>query len=98
VSADDGAIAALLGGRYLGRTWLDPVMGVIGAVVIAIWSWSRMRDTDNVLLDAHARELAHEIRDLVESPGDARITDLHVWRGGPGAHTAICRSAWPMGT
>lgn len=83
------AIAALLGGRYLGWIWLDPVMGLIGATVIAVWSWSLMRDTASVLLDAHESHLEEEIREFVEGPGDARITDLHVWRVGPGAHAAI---------
>lgn len=83
------AIVALLGGRYLGWVWLDPVMGLVGATVIAVWSWSLMRDTASVLLDAHESHLEEEIRELVEGPGDARITDLHVWRVGPGAHAAI---------
>lgn len=83
------AIAALLGGRYLGWTWLDPAMGVVGAIVIAVWSWSLMRDTGAVLLDATDAKLEAEIRALVEGPGDARICDLHVWRVGPGAHSAI---------
>lgn len=83
------AIVALLGGRYLGWVWLDPVMGLVGATVIAVWSWSLMRDTASVLLDAHESHLEDEIREFVEGPGDARITDLHVWRVGPGAHAAI---------
>lgn len=83
------AIVALLGGRYLGWVWLDPVMGLVGAAVIAVWSWSLMRDTASVLLDAHESSLEAEIRAFVEGPGDARITDLHVWRVGPGAHAAI---------
>lgn len=83
------AIVALLGGRYLGWVWLDPVMGLVGATVIAIWSWSLMRDTASVLLDRHESQLEEEIREFVEGPGDARITDLHVWRIGPGAHAAI---------
>jgi len=83
------AIAALLGGRYLGWVWLDPVMGLVGATVIAFWAWSLMRDTAAVLLDAADPDLEAEIREQVEGPGDARITDLHVWRIGPGAHAAI---------
>lgn len=83
------AIAALLGGRYLGWVWLDPVMGTIGATVIAIWAWTLLRDTAAVLLDAVDSHLEEEIRQEVEGPGDARITDLHVWRVGPGAHAAI---------
>jgi cation diffusion facilitator family transporter len=83
------AIAALLGGRYLGWIWLDPVMGIVGAVVIAGWSWALMRDTAAVLLDASDPHIEDEVRKQVEGPGDARITDLHVWRVGPGAHAAI---------
>lgn len=83
------AIAALLAGRYLGWTWMDPVMGIVGAIVIARWSWTLMRDTALVLLDATDNPVADEVRELVETPGDARITDLHVWRVGPEAHAAI---------
>ena len=83
------AIAALLGGRYLGWIWLDSAMGIVGAVVIASWSWALMRDTASVLLDAADPHIEQEVREQVEGPGDARITDLHVWRVGPGAHAAI---------
>ena len=83
------AIAALLAGRYLGWIWMDPVMGIVGAVVIARWSWNLMRDTTAVLLDATDDHVADEVRELVEAPGDARVTDLHVWRVGPEAHAAI---------
>jgi len=83
------AIAALLGGRYLGWVWLDPAMGIVGAVVIAVWSWRLLRDTAAVLLDTSDPHLEDEVRQEVEGPGDARITDLHIWRLGPGAHAAI---------
>lgn len=83
------AIGALLAGRFLGWTWLDPAMGIVGALVIASWSWSLVRDTSAVLLDATNDHLEDEVRDEVEGQGDARITDLHVWRLGPGAHAAI---------
>ncbi|RDS90962.1 CDF family Co(II)/Ni(II) efflux transporter DmeF [Pseudomonas fluorescens] len=83
------AIAALLAGRYLGWVWLDPVMGIVGAIVIARWAWSLMGVTAGVLLDQTDEHVAAEIRALVEQPGDARITDLHVWRVGPDAHAAI---------
>ncbi len=83
------AIIALLAGRYLGWVWLDPVMGVVGGIVIAVWAWNLMRDTAAVLLDTSDPHLEAEVREQVEGPGDARITDLHVWRIGPGAHAAI---------
>ncbi|OSZ64334.1 cation transporter [Sphingomonas sp. IBVSS2] len=83
------AIAALLAGRYLGWAWMDPAMGIVGAVVIARWSWTLMRDTAAVLLDRTDDPVAMEVRALVEAGGDARIVDLHVWRVGPEARAAI---------
>lgn len=90
------AIVALLGGRYLGWIWLDPAMGIIGAVVIARWSWSLVRDTSAILLDAADPHLVEEVRACVEGPGDARIADLHIWRLGPHGHGAIVAVAGPM--
>ncbi|ABS68096.1 cation diffusion facilitator family transporter [Hephaestia caeni] len=83
------AIVALLAGSYLGWIWLDPVMGIVGATVIAVWSWTLMRDTAGVLLDTSDTHLETEVREHVEGKGDTRITDLHIWRVGPGAHAAI---------
>lgn len=83
------AITALLAGRYLGWVWLDPVMGIVGGIVIAAWAWNLMRDTAAVLLDTTDQHLEREVRQEVEREGDAHITDLHVWRLGPGAHAAI---------
>ena len=83
------AIVALLGGRFFGWAWLDPLMGIVGAVVIAAWSWTLMRDTASVLLDASDPGIEDEVRQQVEGPGDARIADLHIWRVGPGAYAAI---------
>ena len=83
------AIVALVAGRYLGWVWLDPVMGIVGGIVIAVWAWNLLRDTSAVLLDASDPHLEAEVRQQVEGPGDARITDLHIWQIGPGAHAAI---------
>ncbi|MCD5975621.1 CDF family Co(II)/Ni(II) efflux transporter DmeF [Pseudomonas quasicaspiana] len=83
------AIAALLAGRYLGWVWLDPVMGIVGALVIARWSWSLIRTTSGVLLDRTDEHVAQEIRDIIEQSGDTKITDLHVWQVGPEARAAI---------
>jgi cation diffusion facilitator family transporter len=83
------AIIALLAGRYLGWVWLDPVIGIVGALVIARWSVTLLRETAAVLLDMANERLVGEIRDAIESPGDLRILDLHVWRVGPGAHALI---------
>lgn len=90
------AIAALLAGRYLGWVWMDPVMGIVGAIVIIRWAWTLMRDTAGILLDRTDPHVAEEIRTLVEAGGDAHIADLHVWRVGPQAHAAIvCVKAQP---
>lgn len=83
------AIIALVAGRFAGWVWLDPVMGIVGAIVIARWSWSLMRDTSAVLLDTADAHLVDEITQQIEGPGDSRIVDLHVWRVGPAAHAAI---------
>lgn len=83
------AIVALLLGRSLGWVWMDPLMGLVGALVIARWSIGLMRDTGAVLLDASApQSLEHAIRQRLEHDGDA-IADLHLWRVGPGHHAAI---------
>lgn len=89
------AIAALLAGRYLGWAWLDPVMGIVGGIVIARWAWSLMRDTSAVLLDRTDEDVAEEVREILETPGDVVIGDLHIWRIGPEAHAAIIGVACP---
>lgn len=90
------AIAALLLGRSYGWIWLDPVMGVVGGLVIARWSWGLIRATATVLLDARPddEDLADEIRSKVETEKD-RISDLHVWQVGPGHHAAIVALVTP---
>ncbi|WP_250528449.1 CDF family Co(II)/Ni(II) efflux transporter DmeF [Caballeronia sp. GAWG2-1] len=83
------AIAALLAGRYLGWVWLDPVMGIVGSIVIARWAWTLMRDTAAVLLDKTDEHVADEIREILSSYRDTEIADLHVWQIGPEARAAI---------
>lgn len=84
------AIAALLLGRSRGWLWADPVMGVVGALVIVRWSWGLLRDSGSVLLDAAAEGQAvrQEIHEAMASTG-SRVTDLHVWQVGPGHFAAI---------
>ena len=82
------AIAALLAGRYMGWWWLDPAVGILGAVVIARWAWGLMKDTAAILLDSAEPALMKRIKTLVEAEGGT-IRDLHVWRIGPHAHAAI---------
>ncbi len=77
------AIVALLGGWWYGWSWLDPVMGLVGAVLVAVWARGLLADTAKVLLD---REMDHplvqEVREAVETSALTRVTDLHVWRVG----------------
>lgn len=84
------AIIALLLGSLYGWIWMDPAMGVVGALVIARWSWGLIRDSGRVLVDYStlAQEIAQEIRDAIQGTGD-QIADLHVWQLGPGHYGAI---------
>jgi len=84
------AVVALAAGRAYGWVWMDPLMGIVGSLVIARWSYGLIRDTTLVLLDAQASpQLADEIRRAVEAGTDDRVVDLHVWRVGPGHFAAI---------
>ena len=84
------AILALLRGRSYGWSWADPAMGVVGALVIARWSWGLIRDSGSVLLDAAAegQDVRQEIREAM-APTGSQVTDLHVWQVGPGHFAAI---------
>jgi cation diffusion facilitator family transporter len=83
------AIAALLVGSWTGWTTIDPLIGILGAVVIARWSWSLLRDAGRVLLDVVPDGAALDaIRNAVERDGD-EVTDLHLWQVGPGHRAAI---------
>ncbi|WDD92747.1 CDF family Co(II)/Ni(II) efflux transporter DmeF [Burkholderia sp. FERM BP-3421] len=82
------AIVGLLLARAFGWLWMDPLAGVIGALVIANWSWGLMRDTGRILLDMSPdRRMAESVRHVIEDNGDT-VLDLHVWRVGPGHMSA----------
>ncbi len=85
------AIVALVGGKYWGAIWLDPVMGIAGAGLVATWAVGLLRDSGRVLLDAEMdAPVTAEIREVIEaSPKKAEITDLHVWRVGKGKYACI---------
>jgi cation diffusion facilitator family transporter len=80
------AIAALFGGWFFGWAWLDPLMGIVGAVLVAVWAKNLIMETGKVLLDREMdAPVVEEIREVVETGGkddDTRIVDLHVWRIG----------------
>jgi cation diffusion facilitator family transporter len=85
------AIAALSAAAYFDLHWLDPIAGLLGMIVITIWAYSLIRSAAAVLLDAvPSRARAGLIRQRLETGGD-RVTDLHVWRLGPG-HLGVLAS------
>jgi cation diffusion facilitator family transporter len=82
-------IVGLLLGRFLDWVWMDPVVGICGAFVIAAWAYGLVRDTGAILLDMNPdRAMAERMRTLIETDGD-RLKDLHLWRLGPGHLGAI---------
>jgi len=84
------AILALLAGKLGGHFWLDPVMGVVGAALVARWSIGLVRTTSRVLLDRQGPEhVCADIRSVVEATGDTTVTDLHLWSVGPGRYSLI---------
>jgi cation diffusion facilitator family transporter len=93
VMADAGVsvlvIVGLVLARNFGWVWMDPIVGLCGAVVIAAWSYSLVRDTSAILLDMNPdRPMEERLRSTIEVDGD-RVTDLHLWRLGPGHLGAI---------
>ncbi|KWE48780.1 cation transporter [Burkholderia ubonensis] len=83
------AIVGLVLARAFGWVWMDPLAGIVGALVIANWSYGLMRDTGRILLDMESDpRFAQRVRGLIEDGGD-RVTDLHAWRLGPGHMSAV---------
>lgn len=85
------AIVALVGGKLYGAAWLDPVMGIVGSVLVARWAWGLLRESGRILLDAEMDQpVVEEIRDVVrEQFATAAISDLHVWRVGRDSYACI---------
>ena len=79
------AIAALVMGKYLGWTWLDPVMGIVGALLVGRWSIGLLRMAGSVLLDRQAEpEMLQQVRQVLEAEESSIVKDLHLWPIGPG--------------
>jgi cation diffusion facilitator family transporter len=84
------AIIALLMAKYFGAVWMDPLMGVVGAVLVARWSIGLLRSTSAILLDKQAGQgIEQRVREVIESDGISRIEDFHVWSIGPKIFAAI---------
>jgi len=91
------AIAALAAGMFLGWSFLDPAVGLVGAIVILRWSFGLIRDTSAVLLDrVPDQQLCDMIQERITSSGDVRIDDFHLWQVGPGRYAAIVSLAGPV--
>lgn len=83
------AIAALILARTFGWAWIDPVVGLVGSLVIASWAYGLIKNAGAVLIDVVPdSNVANHIRDRLEVEGD-RISDLHLWQVGPGHYSAI---------
>ena len=93
------ALMALFGGLVWGAAWLDPVMGLVGAVLVTVWAWGLLRDSGRILLDAEMdAPVVAEIREVIEQGKvPARITDLHVWRVGRAKYAVVVTVASPSG-
>jgi len=84
------AIIALFSGKYFGLNWMDPVMGIVGALVISRWSWGLLRDTSSILLDQSMEGTdIIKIKKILETDSDNRIADVHIWKVGPDHYAAI---------
>jgi cation diffusion facilitator family transporter len=85
------AIVALLAGMFWGVSWMDPAMGIVGAVLVTVWAWGLLRSTGKVLLDAEMdAPVVEEVREVIASlPHPVKISDLHVWRVGNGAYACV---------
>lgn len=81
------AIAALLSAKYFGLVWMDPVMGIVGAILVSRWSWGLLHDSGIILLDRQAPEkIVSAIKHSIEQEPGNKVADLHVWAIGPGLY------------
>jgi len=84
------AIAALISGKYFGWNWMDPMMGIIGAIIITRWSYGLLKQTSPVLLDGSIRaDYQSAIIETIEKDSDNRISDVHIWKVGANHYAAI---------
>ncbi len=84
------AIGALAGGLWFGWVWLDPLVALVGAAVIGVWAAGLLRNTARALVDATGDpELLARVREIVESDGDAKVADLHLWQVGSASWSVV---------
>jgi cation diffusion facilitator family transporter len=84
------AIVALLCAKYFGLIWMDPLMGIIGGIMIFRWSLGLLVTTSHILLDKNGpEEIKQRIRESIEADSDSRVSDLHLWSVGPNIYSVI---------
>jgi cation diffusion facilitator family transporter len=84
------AICALLGAKFLNLNWLDPAMGILGAVLILRWAFSLLKETGHILLDRQSDSiLSGKIREIIEADSDSKVSDLHIWQVSEGQFACI---------
>ena len=85
------AIVALGLGKVVGWSWMDPLMGVVGAIIIVRWTYGLLRDTTSILLDsAQDPDKVEALRATIEEVGDCMVVDLHLWRIEASQYAVIC--------
>ena len=95
------AILALLSGKFMGWTWMDPVMGIVGAIIITHWSYGLVKQSSPILLDASIEpDYLEKITHVIENDADNKIVDLHIWKVGANHYAAIISlvTHFPRGT
>ncbi|UCD00078.1 MAG: CDF family Co(II)/Ni(II) efflux transporter DmeF [Phycisphaerales bacterium] len=84
------AIGALVAGKFFGWNWLDPLMGIVGAVVITKWAHGLLKETSGILLDNSVEEQTlREIVKGIEADRDNRVSDIHIWKVGQNDHAGM---------
>ncbi len=84
------AIIALVSGKYFGWNWLDPIMGIVGGIIITRWSYGLLKQTSPILLDSSIeKEYQKAITETIENDSDNRISDIHIWKIGANHYAAI---------
>jgi cation diffusion facilitator family transporter len=84
------AIVALITGKYFGWIWMDPIMGIVGAIVILKWAYNLVTQTGKILLDYNVdKSFMTKIKVILESDSDTRISDIHAWKLGSQKYAAI---------
>lgn len=87
------AIIVLISGKFLGINWLDPLMGIIGAIIITYWSYDLLKQTSPILLDASIEKgYQQNIIEPIENDSDNKISDIHVWKVGTNHYAARYQS------